>query len=54
MQSKLVRLLYLLPVLLIAHAIGFWNRGVLDKEAISFIVNYLADQPLVAAVFDPA
>jgi hypothetical protein len=53
MRSTAGTLLYVLPALLVAHAIGFWGRGVLDKEAMSFIVNYLADRPLVAAVFDP-
>jgi hypothetical protein len=44
----------LLPLLLLAHAIGFWGRGIIDKEALSFTVNYLADRSVVALVFDPA
>src|SRR5579859_870387 len=51
-SSTLGLLLYLLPAALIAHAVVFWGRGVLDKEAISFVVNYLADRSVLATVFD--
>ena len=44
---------YGLPVFFILHAIVFWGRGIVDQEATSFIVNYLADRPFVAAIFDP-
>lgn len=44
---------YVLPVVLIINAVGFWGRGVIDEEAMYFVLNYLADRPLVATIFDP-
>jgi hypothetical protein len=44
---------YAVPALLIAHAIVFWGRGILDEEAMLYIQKYLADQPLLATIFDP-
>ena len=44
---------YALPVLLVSNAIGFWGRGVIDEEAMFFVLNYLAERPLVALIFDP-
>lgn len=44
---------YALPMLLVINAVGFWGRGVIDEEAMFFVLNYLADRPLVALVFDP-
>jgi hypothetical protein len=47
-------LVWLLPVALIVHAVTFWGPGLADREGQSFILNYLADRPMDAAVFDPA
>ncbi|MDA1184672.1 MAG: hypothetical protein O2930_08515 [Acidobacteria bacterium] len=44
---------YVLPVLLAINAVGFWGRGVIDEEAMFFVLNYLADRPLIATIFDP-
>jgi PA14 domain/F5/8 type C domain len=49
----LAALAIVLPVALILHAFAFWGRGLVDDEATSFIVNYLARRPLVATIFDP-
>jgi len=32
---------YALPVLLVINAVGFWGRGVIDEEAMFFVLNYL-------------
>jgi hypothetical protein len=45
---------WLLPILLAVHAVGVWGRGLVDKEALAFILNYLADRPLAAIIFDPS
>jgi hypothetical protein len=44
---------YVLPVLLVINAAGFWGHGVIDEEAMFFVLNYLADRPLIARIFDP-
>lgn len=38
---------------LVAHAFVFWGRGVIDQEAMVFVINYLADRPFLATIFDP-
>jgi hypothetical protein len=38
---------------LIARAITFWGRGIIDSEGAAFILNYLADRPLLSLIFDP-
>jgi hypothetical protein len=43
----------LLPAFLAAHAFAFWGRGVIDQEATTFVINYLADRPFLQAIFDP-
>ncbi len=45
---------WLLPILLAIHAVGFWGLGLVDKEALVFILSYLADRPLAAMIFDPS
>ncbi len=47
-------LIWLVPVLLAAHAVVFWGRGVADIEGRAFILNYLAQRPLANVIFDPA
>lgn len=42
-----------LPFLLVAHAFAFWGRGVIDQEAMVFVINYLADRPFLKTIFDP-
>lgn len=44
---------YTLPVLLVCHALAFWGHGIIDREAMAFVLNYLADRPLLATLFDP-
>jgi hypothetical protein len=44
---------YLLPLFLIIHAFCFWGHGVIDIEAMSFVLNYLDDRSVVAQMFDP-
>ena len=44
----------LIPILIGLHAVGFWGRGIVDREARAFILNYLADRPLGAILFDPS
>ena len=46
-------LIWLLPAALTVHAIAFWGTGLLDREGSAFIIDYLADRPIAAAVFDP-
>ncbi len=31
----------------------FWHNGVIDREATTFVRQYVADRPLIAKVFDP-
>lgn len=45
---------YLLPVVLILHAIMFWGRGIIDSEAMEFVLNYLLKRPFLVQIFDPA
>ena len=45
---------WLAPILLAVHAAGFWGRGLVDKEGLAFVLNYLADRPLTAIIFDPS
>lgn len=42
-----------LPAALALHAFTFWGRGEVDQEAVSFVVNYLADRPFLHTIFDP-
>ena len=35
------------------HALAFWGRGIIDKEAMAFVLNYWADRPLLPMIFDP-
>ena len=44
----------LVPVLIGLHAVCFWGRGIVDREARAFILNYLADRPLAMILFDPS
>ena len=44
---------YILPIGLIVHAITFWGRGIIDSEAMEFVLNYLQNRPFFAQIFDP-
>ena len=46
-------LAFMLPIGLIAHAITFWRHGVIDSEAMEFVLNYLQKRPFLAQIFDP-
>lgn len=52
-RVALIGAAYVLPVLLFLNAVGFWGSGIIDEEAMFFVLNYLADRPLVATIFDP-
>ena len=52
-RPVLVVAAYLLPVGLIIHAVTFWGRGIIDAEAMDFVLNYLQKRPLLAQIFDP-
>src|SRR5438045_304383 len=52
-QRGLTGAMYLLPIALIIHGIGFWGRGIIDKEAMIFVLNYLERRPFLATIFDP-
>jgi hypothetical protein len=43
----------ILPVGLIVHAVTFWGRGIIDPEAMEFVLNYLQRRPFFAQIFDP-
>src|SRR5579862_2957175 len=45
--------LFVLPALLVLNATRFWGHGIIDKEALTFVVNYLSRRPLLATIFDP-
>ena len=43
----------LLPIALIVHATTFWGHGIIDSEAMEFVLNYLQRRPFFAQIFDP-
>lgn len=43
----------ILPLGLIVHAATFWGRGIIDTEAMEFVLNYLQRRPFFAQIFDP-
>src|SRR5713101_6840438 len=49
----LVFVAYVLPAALILHAILFWSHGIIDSEAMEFILNYLQKRPFLSTIFDP-
>ena len=53
LERAFVIAVHLLPIALIARAITFWGRGIIDSEGAAFILNYLADRPLLSLIFDP-
>jgi hypothetical protein len=52
-RPVLVAAAYILPIGLIVHAITFWGRGIIDSEAMEFVLNYLQNRPFFAQIFDP-
>lgn len=46
-------LAFALPIGLIAHAVTFWGHGIIDSEAMEFVLNYLQKRPFFAQIFDP-
>jgi hypothetical protein len=44
---------YSLPLLLIIHAFCFWCHGIIDVEAMPFVLHYLDSRSIVAQIFDP-
>jgi hypothetical protein len=49
----LIAAAYLLPVTLIVRAVTFWGHGIIDSEAMEFVLNYLQNRPFLAQIFDP-
>jgi hypothetical protein len=52
-RPVLIAAAYLLPVALLVRAVTFWGRGIIDSEAMEFVLNYLQNRPLLAQIFDP-
>jgi len=52
-RPVLIGAAYILPIGLIVHAITFWGRGIIDSEAMEFVLNYLQKRPFFAQIFDP-
>lgn len=52
-RHGLVAIACLLPIALIIHAVTFWGRGIIDSEAMEFVLNYLQHRPFFAQIFDP-
>jgi len=52
-RPVLIAAAYILPIGLIVHAITFWGRGIIDSEAMEFVLNYLQNRPFFAQIFDP-
>ena len=52
-KRLLTVLAVLLPVGLIVHAVTFWGHGIIDSEAMEFVLNYLQKRPFLAQIFDP-
>lgn len=52
-RPVLIAAAYLLPIALIVRAVTFWGRGIIDSEAMEFVLNYLQKRPLLAQIFDP-
>ena len=52
-RPVLIAAAYLLPVALIVSAVTFWGRGIIDSEAMEFVLNYLQKRPFFAQIFDP-
>ncbi len=42
-----------LPLALFFHALAFWGKGVIDEEATTFVINYLAKRPFLQMILDP-
>ena len=52
-ERVIVGAAFVLPIVFIGHALAFWGHGVIDEEATTFVINYLADRPFLQAIFDP-
>ena len=52
-QPILIAAAYLLPIALIVRAVTFWGRGIIDSEAMEFVLNYLQKRSLLAQIFEP-
>ena len=44
---------FVLPIGLIIRALTFWGHGIIDSEAMEFVLNYLQKRPFFAQIFDP-
>src|SRR6266404_7776137 len=53
MRRALVAVAFLLPIALLANAVTFWGRRIIDSEAMEFVLNYLQKRPFLAQIFDP-
>ena len=52
-RPVLIAAAYLLPIALFVRAVTFWGHGIIDSEAMEFVLNYLQKRPLLAQIFDP-
>src|SRR5437762_125436 len=52
-RPVLIAAAYLLPIALFVRAVTFWGYGIIDSEAMEFVLNYLQKRPLLAQIFDP-
>lgn len=53
MTRLLTVLAFVLPIALIVHAVAFWGHGIIDSEAMEFVLNYLQKRPFLVQIFDP-
>ena len=50
----LIAAAYLIPIVLLVHAITFWGpHGIIDGEATALVPKYLQKRPFLAIIFDP-
>jgi hypothetical protein len=52
-RPVLIAAAFFLPIALIVRAVTFWGHGIIDSEAMEFVLNYLQKRPFFAQIFDP-
>jgi len=53
MRHRFVGAAYLLPIAFVFYTFCFWGYGIIDQEAMGFVLNYLQKRSILAAIFDP-